>query len=168
MSKTELSREGQEWRRLRAWELWQQDWKQQDIAVALGVTKGAVSQWIKRGREEGETGLRRRIARGAEPRLCAADRARLPELLAQGAPAFGYRGEVWNGRRVAQVIKQVFGVTYHPDHCSRLLRQMGLSVQKPSEQATQRDEAAIQQWKAQHWPALKKSQTGEAHDSFCR
>lgn len=68
MSKTELSREGQEWRRLRAWELWQQGWKQKDIAVALGVTKGAVSQWMKRGREEGEQGLRRRVARGAEPR----------------------------------------------------------------------------------------------------
>jgi predicted transcriptional regulator len=52
MSKAELSREGQEWRRLRAWELWQQGWKQKDIATALGVTKGAESQWIKRSREE--------------------------------------------------------------------------------------------------------------------
>src|SRR6266487_1453408 len=166
MSKTELSREGQEWRRLRAWELWQKGLKQKDIVAAWGVTKGAVSQWIKRGREEGEPGLRRRVARGAEPRLHASDRARLLQLLAQGAPAFGYRGEVWNGRRLAEVIKRVFGVSYHPDHCSRLVRQMGWSVQKPVEQATQRDEAAIKEWKEQHWPALKKSQTREAHDSF--
>lgn len=156
MSKTELSREGQEWRRLRAWELWQQGWKQKDIAIALGVTKGAVSQWMKRGREEGEQGLRRRVARGAQPRLSLSDRAKLPELLARGAPAFGYRGEVWNGRRVAEVIKGVFGVSYHPDHCSRLLRQEGWSVQKPVEQATQRDEAVIKEWKEQQWPALKK------------
>ncbi len=84
---------------------------------------------------EGETGLHRRIARGAEPRLGTSNRARLPEVLAQGAPAFGYRGEIWNGRRVAQVIKRVFGVSYHPDHCSRLLQQMGWVAQKPSEQA---------------------------------
>ncbi|WP_220196755.1 helix-turn-helix domain-containing protein [Ktedonospora formicarum] len=38
---------------MRAWDLWQQGWKQKEIANALGVTKGAVSQWIKRGREEG-------------------------------------------------------------------------------------------------------------------
>ncbi len=39
--------EPQDWkegRRLRAWELWQQGWKQKDIATALGVSKGAVSQ----------------------------------------------------------------------------------------------------------------------------
>ena len=39
-----------EGRRLRAWELHQQGWKQKDIATALGVTPGAVSQWMARGR----------------------------------------------------------------------------------------------------------------------
>jgi Homeodomain-like domain len=35
-----------EGRRLRAWQLYEQGWKQKDIAVALGVTEGAVSQWM--------------------------------------------------------------------------------------------------------------------------
>ena len=161
MSIAKLSREGQEWRRLRAFSLWQQGWKQKDIAVALGVSKGAVSQWIKRGKVEGERGLRRRVARGAQPRLQAKDRARLLELLREGATAFGYRGEVWNGRRVAEVIKRVFGIKYHPDHCSRLLRQMGWSRQKPTKRATQRNEAAIEAWKKQQWPTLKKAEQEE-------
>ena len=33
-----------EGRRFRAWELAPQGWKQKDIAAALGVTQGAVSQ----------------------------------------------------------------------------------------------------------------------------
>jgi transcriptional regulator with XRE-family HTH domain len=33
-------------------------WKQKDIAEALGVTKGAVSQWLKRAREGGIDALR--------------------------------------------------------------------------------------------------------------
>jgi DNA-directed RNA polymerase specialized sigma24 family protein len=37
-----------EGRRLRAWELAQQGWKQTDIAAALGVTHGAISQWLTR------------------------------------------------------------------------------------------------------------------------
>src|SRR5262245_7263650 len=45
------------WRRQRAWELHQAGWWQKDIAVALGVTRGAVSQWIKRGREGGMEAL---------------------------------------------------------------------------------------------------------------
>jgi hypothetical protein len=38
-------------RRSRAWELKQKGWEQCDIAEALGVTDGAVSQWVKRVRE---------------------------------------------------------------------------------------------------------------------
>ncbi len=35
-------------RRKRAWNLKEQGWRQKDIPVALGVSEGAVSQWIKR------------------------------------------------------------------------------------------------------------------------
>jgi len=35
-------------------------WSQQQIAEALGVTAGAVSQWMRRGREGGEEALKRR------------------------------------------------------------------------------------------------------------
>jgi transposase len=150
MSKAELSREGQEWRRLRAWDLWQQGWKQTDIATALGVTKGAVSQWIKRGREEGAEGLRRSMAKGAKPRISVEQRAPLPTFLALGAEAFGSRGNVWTGQqRLAELIKRVFGISYHQDHCSRILRRIGWSVQKPTERATQRDEETIKYWKEQ-------------------
>lgn len=168
LSKAELSREEQEWRRIRAWDLWQQGWKQKKIANALGVTKGAVSQWIKRGREEGVQGLQRSIAKGATPRLCASDRGKLPALLALGAEAFGFEGDAWTSGRVGQVIKRCFGVGYHPDHCGRLLRQMGWSQQKPVERATQRDEEAIQDWLEQQWPALKKSRARKADHHFCR
>src|SRR4051812_44289062 len=156
----QLSKEASDWRegrRLRAWELKeQQGWNQQQIADALGVTKGAVSQWIKRGRERGVEGLKHRIASGAPPRLSEEERARLPELLAQGAPAHGFRGDVWTCERVAEVIRKEFGVVYHPAHVSRLLKALRLSLQKPECRANQRDEEAIERWKEERWPELKK------------
>src|ERR671935_367419 len=111
-----------EGRRLRAWELKQQGWSQRLIAAALGVTSGAVSQWMRRGREGGVAGLRRRIAPGPQPKLPAEQLAHLPVLLAQGAKAWGFAEEVWTTRRIAAVIEQAFGVRYHPAHLSRLLR----------------------------------------------
>jgi transposase len=33
---------------------------------------------------------------------------------------------------------------------------LGLSLQKPARRADQRDEEAIEHWKAQTWPKLKK------------
>ena len=67
---------------LRAWELNQEGWKQQDIARALGVSKGAVSQWMKRAKQEGVEALKRRPPPGAQPRLSEGERAKLPEFLA--------------------------------------------------------------------------------------
>jgi transposase len=146
-----------EGRRLRAWELYQQGWKQKDIAAALGVSAGAVSQWLKRGRDGGVERLRRQSPPGAQPRLTPLQVSELKELLAQGAEAFGFIGEIWTSKRVTAVIKRCFGIRYHRAHVSRLLRALGLSVQKPVVRATQRDEAVIQAWWDERWPELKKT-----------
>jgi transposase len=143
-----------EWRRLRAWELHEAGWTGRAIATALKVSEGAVSGWLKRARTGGVAALRRQPAPGATPRLTADQRATLPDLLAIGAEAYGFVGEVWTTKRVAVVIQRAFGVRYHPAHVSRLLRHEGLSLQKPIRRATQRNEAAIAAWPAERWPAL--------------
>jgi transposase len=137
-------------------ELKELGWKQTQIADALGVTEGAVSQWMKRAREEGVEGLRHKPPPGATPRLSEDERAKLPKLLAQGAEAHGFRGEVWTCERVATVIRREFGVSYHPAHVSRVVRALGLSLQKPQRRAEQRNEEAIERWKEKKWPSLKK------------
>jgi transposase len=146
-----------EGRRRRAWELKEAGWKQQDIAVALGVSGGAVSQWLTRARTEGvEEGLRRHPAPGPAPKLTPEQLADLPALLDRGAEAYGFRGQAWTCKRVGEVIRRTFGVTYDPSHISRLLHRLGYSVQRPIERASQRDEGAVRVWWEQRWPALKQ------------
>ena len=168
-----LSKSATDWRegrRLRAFELKQQGWSQQRIAEALGVSKGAVSQWMKRARDGGggPQALKRRPAPGATPRLSEDQRARLPELLERGAEAHGFRGEVWTCERVAIVIRKEFGVSYHPAHVSRIVRALGLlSLQKPQRRrALSRagcEEAIDKKWKEQTtWPSLKKGRSRKA------
>ena len=156
-----LSKQAVDWRegrRLRAFELKQEGWSQQRIADALGVSKGAVSQWMKRARQGGGgvQALKRQPAPGASPRLSEGQRRKLPELLERGAEAHGFRGEAWTCERVAIVIRREFGVSYHPAHVSRLLKALKQSPQKPQRRANQRDEEAIERWKEQRWPSLKK------------
>jgi transposase len=133
-----LSTEATDWRegrRFRASELKQQGWSQQRIAEALCVSKGAVSQWMKRARDGGGVeALKRQPATGAL-RLSEEQRAKVPELLACGAEAHGFRGEVWTCERVAVVIRRGFGVSYHPAHVSRLLKALRQSLQKPQRRA---------------------------------
>jgi transposase len=158
-------RNWREGRRLRAWELHQQGWGVRRIARALGVSPGAVSQWLARAQHRGADALRAQPPPGRPPRLTVAQRAQLPVLLAQGAPAFGFRGAVWTAPRVARLIREQFGVLYHPAHVSRLLRQIDWTPQKPLVRASQRDEQAIATWYGQRWPALKKKPIGSGERS---
>lgn len=164
MEKTLSSQEATDWRegrRLRAFELKQQGWKQREIAKALGVSEGAVSQWMKREREGGGgvEALKKRTSPGKPPRLSKEQREKkLAELLARGAVVHRFRGEVWTTcQRVARLIKREFGVGYHPaQYVSRILKRLGFSLQKPDRLADQRDEDAIEEWREKRWPELKK------------
>jgi transposase len=161
---THKATDWREVRRRRAWDLKQQGWKQRDIAVALGVTEGAVSQWLKQAREHGEARLAARKASGRPPRLTAVQRQQIPQLLSPGAEAYGFRGNLWTRKRVAVVLQREFGVKHSPQHVGTLLRQSGWSRQKPVRRARQRDETAIAAWPKTTWRRLKKSRSRTAND----
>lgn len=111
-----------ETRRLIAWELHQQGWSQTRIAEALGVTQGAVSQWMKRSREGGIEALHHHPAPGRKALLTDEQFAQIPTLIARGPAAFDLGGAPWSIRQVAALLNIVFGVTYHPTHVRRLLQ----------------------------------------------
>ena len=96
-----------EGRRLRAWELHEQGWRQSQIAAALGVTSGAVCQWMRRARDGGgPDALRQRKAPGGQPRLSAAQQSQVLAWLREGAEAHGFRGNLWTRKRVAVLIER--------------------------------------------------------------
>jgi transposase len=96
----------------RAWELKQQSWKQEDIAAALRVMPSAVSEWLKREREQSVQGLRRYPAPDRQSRQSAEQLAQLPTLVTRGPSACGFPGQLWTYKRVAEVIRRTFGATY--------------------------------------------------------
>ena len=126
------------------------------MAEALGVTRGAVSQWVGQARAGGSQALRRRKAPGRQPKLSAQQRAQLPELLGRGPAAYRFSGEIWTRWRVGQVVQRGFGVVYDPSQVGRILKGCGWSRQKPARRATQRNEAAIADWRGRRFPELKK------------
>ncbi len=153
---SDAARDWKEGRRLRAWELSQEGWTQAAIAKALGVTAGAVSQWLSKARQDGVSALHSRKAAGPTPRLTAEQRAQLPELLSRGSEAYGFRGDLWTRERVATVVKREFDVSYSLQQIGRLLRACGWTAQKPVKRARQRNDEAIERWQNARWPELKK------------
>jgi len=134
----------------------QRGWSQRDIAEALDVSEVALSGWLARARDGGPESLRSRPAPGRPPRLSPAQVRSIPELLWHGPEAYGFRGQVWTCARVARVIEVEFGVRYHKDHVGRLLKGLHWTPQQPIKRAIQRDDEAIQRWRDETWPELRR------------
>src|SRR3954467_4448993 len=145
-----------EWRRMRALDLEQGGWKQRDIAVALGVTEGAVSRWLAAARRGGPEALLSHPAPGPAPKLTTAQIRLIPDFLWHGPEAYGFRGEVWTCDRVVEVLEEEFGVSYSKSQVSRLLKRLGWTPQVPITRAIQRDEEAIERWRVESWPTRKE------------
>ena len=153
-------RDWREWRRLRAWYLFRHGWTEREIAEALGASHGAVSQWLTRARNGGRQALLSR-ARGTHAKLTGEQKRLIPDFLWHGPEAYGFRGEVWTCPRVVKVLALEFGVTYHRDHVSRILKELGWTPQIPITRAIQRDEAAITDWRTRRWPELRQRAAAE-------
>lgn len=152
---TNIPHNWREWRRLQALHLKETGWSQYEIAKALGVTKGAVSQWMAMVREGGIAALHPRSSPGPPSKLTPFQMRLIPDFLSHGAEAYGFRGDVWTCRRVAEVIKMEFGVSYSKSQVSRILKKLGWTPQIPSTRAIQRDEEAVEHWRIEVWPDLK-------------
>jgi transposase len=128
--------------------------------VASSVMRGR-DAWRRRGAEALKVGS----SPGRPAKLMPAQQRRLVRLLLKGPLAHGYHTNLWTTARIAELITREFGATYHRDHVGRLMHNLGWSHQKPETRAAERDEGAIDRWKRQDWPRVKKTLRGWAPTS---
>jgi putative transposase len=134
---------------------------QVEIAEDLGVNRYTVTKWHRRWKAEGEAGLAAVQHQGGNAKLDGEKLVEVLEKLKGGAKAFGYEGDNWTARRVAEVIKRETKVRYHHDHVRKLLRAKGWTPQKAVGKPQERDEAVVKAWVENTVPELvKKSRKG--------
>ncbi len=147
-------------RRRRAVALLDQGLGVREVARQIGCSPMSVSRWQTDVRTRGPDALRPKPTPGRPPRVTPRQRATLLKSLLKGARAHGFSTDLWTLPRVAEVIARAFGVRYHPAHVWKILRGEGWSCQKPERRAKERDEAAIQRWRTERWPHIKKRAPG--------
>lgn len=150
------SKNVREYRRLRAVELFNKGMKAIKIAEILGVTRGAVSQWLKRYREQGLDSLYHRKIQKKPCKLTDTQIEDLKALLHQGAEKSGYCGDVWTASRIRDQIEIKFAIKYTVRHVQRLMKKWGWSPQKPATYASQKNMEEVSKWREQQWPEIKK------------
>lgn len=149
-------------RRHRAIALVREGFSLNETARRIGCNASSVMRWWDAYQRWGKKALRAKPTPGRPPRLTDKEKSRLIQYLLQGSMAYGYRTDLWTTLRIAELIEDQFGVHYHRDHVGRLLHSLGWSCQKPERRATQRNEAAIEEWKRRDWPRIKKTPRGWA------
>jgi transposase len=132
-------------------------WTQVQVAEFLGVHLVTVGKWMARHRADGAAGLDAKATPG-RPRLLSQDQERqVLLLLADKATAHGFTTDLWTARRVAELIRRRFEVSYHPNYLREWLSKRGFSPQKPRRRPKQRIQSVIDRWLAEDWPRIQKT-----------
>ena len=127
-----------------------------DLAADLDVTRGSVNRWLQWYEALGIAGLRTEKRPGASPKLAAAQRIELGALVDAGPLAAGYHSGVWTGPMVGDLIEKHFSVRYHKHNVSRLLHEIGFSIQRPRKRLARADAEKQATWIRKTFPAIKK------------
>ena len=128
-----------------------------EIARHLGVAAQTVREWRRDYRSGGRAALASARPTGRPAKLTAAQRGALAELLLKPPAECGLAGRyLWTQQLIADLILREFGVSYHHDHVGVILKALGFTHQKPARRARERDEAKVEAWRREVWPALLK------------
>ncbi len=151
-----LSRGQMEERRLKAAELFEEGYNQNQAAVILGVHRSSTCRWYKRWKESGDQALKIQKGKVSRKKLNKDQIKQLGHILVSGATEYGFDTELWTLNRISDVILKEFGIQYHPGSLSRTMRMLGYTCQKPTRIATKRDDAKRQMWLKEVWEKDKK------------
>ena len=118
-------------RRLRASEYFSSgQMTQAAISRELQVSRQSVSRWYRQWEKGGARTLRGAGRAGRKPKLTRQQQSRLLVALERGARAHGFDSERWTLDRVTTIITKLTGVSYHRGHVWRIIRGLGLILQR--------------------------------------
>jgi len=118
-----------------------------EVARTIGAAPSSVKRWKDALEEGGKNALKSKPHTGRPSRLSTKQRQDLLHILQQGPRAANLRADQWTCQRVGTVIRRSFGVKYHPDHVSRILRALGWNSKKKNTLPSKRKSAQLHtQW----------------------
>ena len=134
----------------------------EDVAASLGMARGTVYGWLARYREGGKDALRARPVPGRPPKLTGAQMRTLYTMIVGADPRqYAFEFALWTRDTVRSLIRREFNVALSAVSVGRLLRTLGLSPQRPLWRAWQADPDAVQCWREEEFPAIRKQAKAE-------
>ena len=96
-------------------------WRPAEVARQLGVSDVSVLRWKRALVSKGAEAWRRGRL-GKPPKVTERHLLVLQNLLETSCTQYGYSDDRWTYRRLAIVLRDLTGLSVHPDHLSRVIR----------------------------------------------
>lgn len=151
-----IPRDAMEYMRMQSIHLFKEGKRADEIADFFGVTVDAVYKWKRKYKEGGLKRLESKKAPGATPKLSEKKQRLLYELIKQPADIYGFPTQLWDCKRVKQLVKERFHKDIHFSNVWRLLKKLNLSNQVPEKEAFQRNKYKVRYWLKKTWPKIEK------------
>jgi transposase len=154
--RTKGSAKDLEYRRMLAGQMLLDGNSPSEVVETLGVSLSSAKRWRWAVEEGGLEALKAKPHPGRAPRLNAKQKRQLVKILLAGPRKAGYHNDWWTCPRIAEVVKRRFHVEYHHDYIGPMLHDLGWTCQKPEQRAREADDEAIERWRKEDWPRIKK------------
>ncbi len=102
-----------------------------EVAEFLGVHKRSVEKSKAKHDQQGDAGLASKPPLGRMPKLTNRRIQTVLGWFRRSPMEFGYSTELWTSRRVGDLIKKTFGVTFSSNDLCRWLTARAITPQKP-------------------------------------
>jgi len=124
-----------------------------------GVSASAVAKWVRAVRVLGEAAsVQQRRGRrvGEVSKLSAPQQAQIQRLIRERNPdQLKLPFALWTREAIRDLVRRRFGVVLAIRTVGDYLRRWGFTPQKPVQRAYERDQAAVDRWLAESYPALR-------------
>ncbi|NWO05435.1 MAG: IS630 family transposase, partial [Alteromonadaceae bacterium] len=127
------------------------------VIKALGMSRARIYEWLAAYREGGFDALKAKQISGRPKKLSGAQIRELYTWITTFTPdQLKFDFALWTRGRVRELIRQKFNVRLSDVSVGRLLRNLGLTPQKPLHRAYQQKPEAVKQWKEETYPEIRK------------
>ena len=129
----------------------------EDVVRALGLGKRCIYNWLAAYRSGGLGALKAKKLLGRPMKLRPEQLKSLYDLVADQTPLqHRFEFALWTLDVVRWLIAERFQVKLSRSSTHRLMRQLGLSCQRPLHRAYEQDAARVERWKREEFPLIRQ------------
>ena len=137
------------------------------VMKAYGLCRTSIYRWLRDAKAGGEAALKSRKHPGPNPKLTDKQKQQVRKWICGKDPRqYGFDFGLWTRRILVSMIERKFKRKLSITTVGRLLAELGITPQKPLRRAYERDPQAVEKWKNEDYPKLKKRAKHRGADIF--